>query len=213
MTSNHIYAGTQREKPEKVEVKQEALSDKAERKKPSRRGHHEGTVCQLKDGRYQGRIRYIDDATGEYKRKAVYGKSPKEVRDKLAAFRKKREKGDGEKRDKTFGEWLSEWLENHVKRHKRLTTWENYKTIAEKHIIPTLGKVKLTKLQADDLQKLYNKKLDSGRVDGKGGLSAQTVGLIHLVAHMALEQAHKDNLIPRNVAQDRKSTRLNSSHT
>lgn len=167
----------------------------------SKRGNGEGTITALKEGRWQGRVRYINPNTGEKLRKAVYGKTQKEVREKLKAFIKEIEKGVIPNNGKiTFGEWLESWLEEHVKRTRRLTTWENYETITRVHIKPCIGQIQISKLQARDLQTMYNQKLDNGRVDQKGGLSGKTVGLIHLVCSMALEQAVKEGIISRNVA-------------
>ncbi len=168
----------------------------------TKRGHGEGTIGQLADGRWQGRIRYKDANTGMQYRTAVYGKSQKEARDKLKKVIKDLDCGVAPTTGKmTFGEWLDYWLENHVKRQNRLTTWENYATIVRVHIKPVVGQIRLSHLQARDLQKLYNQKFDSGRVDGKGGLSAKTVGLIHLVCHSALKQAIRENIIARNVTE------------
>jgi hypothetical protein len=44
----------------------------------NRRGHGEGTIYQRKDGRYEASLRL-----GEGKRRSFYGKTRKEVRDKL----------------------------------------------------------------------------------------------------------------------------------
>jgi integrase len=61
------------------------------------------------------------------------------------------------------------------------------------HIVPTLGKIKLKDLRPDQIQTLYNQKLDSGT-------STRTVLLIHAVLHRSLEQALKWGIILRNPA-------------
>lgn len=167
----------------------------------ARRGHGEGTISQLADGRWQGRVRYTEPLSGKKARKAVYGKTQKEAREKLKQFSRKLEDGFAPSKGKmTFGEWIDQWLEQHVKRQKRITTWENYDVLARLHIKPKIGQIKLGALKSADLQNLYNQKIDSGRVDNKGGLSSKTVGLIHLVCHLALKQAVRESLIARNVA-------------
>ena len=168
----------------------------------AKRGNGEGSILQLRDGRWQGRLRYTDPLTGTSHRKAVYGKTAKEARDKLRLFSKELEKGITQKNGSfTFGEWLDQWLDAHVKRQTRLTTWENYFLISKFHIKPEIGNILLDKLQPRDLQNMYNKKRDLGRIDGKGGLSPRYVGLMHLVCNMALKQAVKEGLIARNVSE------------
>jgi integrase len=50
------------------------------------------------------------------------------------------------------------------------------------------------------IQSYYSKALESGRLDGKGGLSAQTVLHHHRVLHDALQQAVRWRLLGRNSA-------------
>ena len=51
------------------------------------------------------------------------------------------------------------------------------------------------------LQKFYLKKLENGRSDGKGGLSARSVLYIHRNIHEALEHAVRMQMVTRNVAK------------
>ena len=74
----------------------------------------------------------------------------------------------------------------------RPPTFLGYETLLTRHVLPTLGKRRLTKLSAHDIDSLYNEKLASG-------LSAQTVKNLHAVLHSALEQAVRTGLIVRNV--------------
>ena len=62
------------------------------------------------------------------------------------------------------------------------------------HLTPTLGGVRLDKLNALQVQSLYGRKLDSG-------LSARTVEIIHATLHKALKQAVVWMLVPRNGAE------------
>jgi integrase len=61
------------------------------------------------------------------------------------------------------------------------------------YLVPTLGWIKLRALTPAHLRGLYREKTETG-------LSARTVGYIHTTIHNALEQAVKDGLVPRNVA-------------
>lgn len=172
--------------------------------KKNKRGHHEGTICQLADGRYQGRIMIgLNPETKKPVRKAVYGKSSKEVRDKLKAIREQME--NGKKVTKmtklTYSQWLDEFLAKDVKPSVRLTTYENYKGIIEKHIKPALGAKLLRDLIAEDFHELKRIKLE-GDADGRGKKSPNTVRLIYLICKMSMRQAKQRGHVPDNVLND-----------
>ena len=64
----------------------------------------------------------------------------------------------------------------------------------QQNTIPRIGSIKLTKLTAHDLQKLYKDLMENGRIDrksghGNPGLSSTTVRSLHLMLHSALERA------------------------
>ena len=58
----------------------------------------------------------------------------------------------------------------------------------------------LDQLKPAMISAAYSKALTSGRVDGKGGLSARTVHHMHTVLKAALEQAVTWEMLPRNPA-------------
>ena len=77
----------------------------------------------------------------------------------------------------------------------------------EQYTIPCIGSIKLTKLTAHDLQKLYKELMESGRTNrksghGSPGLSSTTVRNLHLMLHNALNRAVKERLILRNPTED-----------
>ena len=162
-----------------------------------------GSVREFKKGLYQGRVLLgYDPKTGKEIRPVVYGKSEREAWRKLDQIIARHENGQALKDSKIkFGDWLALWLENHVKVRSRLTTWENYKWVADTHIIPEVGTVPIKNLRPHHLQELYRQKFESGRGDKKGGLSARTIQLIHRICHAALEQAVREDLIIKNVAR------------
>jgi hypothetical protein len=72
-------------------------------------------------------------------------------------------------------------------------TFKPYEAIVRLHIMPTLGKTKLEKLTAMQLERLYRQKLDAG-------LSARRVRYIHVTIRKALKDAVRLQLLARNVA-------------
>ncbi|MFY9503770.1 MAG: site-specific integrase [Dethiobacteria bacterium] len=172
--------------------------------KKTRRGHGEGSITQRKDGRWQGSVLIgYDPETGRQKRKYFYGRTRKEVQDKLIKIIPKVQTGTYREPTKiTVAEWFTTWLNVYMKPSLRPTTWESYRYQVEGHIIPALGHLRLAQLQTAHIQRLYNKKLKSGRLDGrKGGLSPRSIKYIHTVIHSALEQAKKEGMIIINPAE------------
>lgn len=102
----------------------------------------------------------------------------------------------------TVGEFLKLWLDNYAKANVVASTLQRYDEIIRLHLTPTLGHVLLARLNALQIQTYYTQALQSGRKDGTGGLSAQTVLHHHRLLHTALEHAVKWKLLSRNPSVD-----------
>ena len=147
-------------------------------------------IYKRKDGRYEGR--YTIQTPDGPKRKRVYGRKYKEVQRKLAEAMGDAARGlvfDDE--NMTVGEYLDRWLSDAVRGSVRESTFDRDSYLVRSHIKPIIGRRKLAKLTALDVQRLYRDRLDSG-------LSPSTVNKIHTVLHKALSQAVRWELIPRN---------------
>lgn len=157
-----------------------------------KRGNGEGSITQLKDGRWQGR--YTLTTSEGPKRKAVYGKTREEVRKKLAKAIADRDSGYVfDAQNQTVGDYLERWLKDSVEKNVSHRTFHNYRSQIHNHLVPALGRIKLKSLNAANIQSLYRSKLEN--------LSPSSVRYIHAVLHRALEQAVKWNLISHNVAK------------
>ena len=77
---------------------------------------------------------------------------------------------------------------------------ERYVEIARKNIVPLLGQAKLSRLNALQISQAYMKALESGRRDGKGGLSPRTVHHMHRVLKQALKKAVEWRKLTHNPA-------------
>ena len=78
---------------------------------------------------------------------------------------------------------------------------------AKKNIVPLIGGLLLSKLQPVNISEAYAKALESGRRDGKGGLSPRTVHHMHRVLKQALGQAVRWNVLVKNPADLEKKDR------
>ncbi len=92
----------------------------------------------------------------------------------------------------TLGAYLERWLDEAVRDTVKQSTFENYAYVVRRHIIPGLGLVRLRNLKSREVRRLYREKLGAG-------LSPRTVQIIHTVLRRALQQAVRDDVLPRNV--------------
>jgi len=108
------------------------------------RTHGEGTITQRKDGRWQGALQ-VDGI-----RRVVYGKTRKEVVEKLEAIRRlARDAGAIPNPGKrTLGDLLDAWLETKAPNWKPRTL-ADYRELCAVHLRPALGSVHLSKLTPD----------------------------------------------------------------
>ena len=157
---------------------------------PKKRGNGEGSVYRRKDGLWVGQ--YVIKTPNGTKTKYIYSKSRKEAAAKLT--KAVAEKESGLVYDcglLTVEEYLDKWL-HAIQGTVRERTWKRSEEIVRLHLVPTLGKSRLDRLNALQVQSLYRSKRDSG-------LSSRTVQIVHATLHKALKQAVRWSLIPRNI--------------
>ena len=160
---------------------------------PSRRGHGEGSIYQRsEDGRWCTVVD-LGYVNGKRKRKYIYGDTRKEVAEKLKVVLRDQQQGLPIAAERlTVAACLSRWLADVVKGTVRPTTYTSYEGTVRLHIVPTLGRIELSKLTAQHVTALLNAK-------GEAGLSPRSVKYIRTVLRVALNQAVKWNLVVRNV--------------
>jgi integrase len=157
--------------------------------KAARRGNGEGSICQRRNGKWQGAIRLPDG-----RRKYVYGDSRDEVRRKLGVTIQALEGGTlSDSRGMTVGGFLDQWLTEVVAPNRRPSTYKDYEVDVRLHLKPRLGRVSIEKLTPLQVQQLLNAKKASG-------LSAKSVREIRGTLSNALNHAIRWNLISRNPA-------------
>jgi integrase len=102
-------------------------------------------------------------------------------------------------------ERLAQWETSNKIGHK---TAERYRELINNQIIPHLGGKQLQKLRAIDVEAWHNTLIAGGRKDGKGGVSARTIGHAHRVLSKALKEAARFELVRRNVALAEKQPKI-----
>ena len=168
-----------------------------------KRANGEGNIRKRKDGRWEGRYTAGHDAeTGKPIYKNVLGRTQAEARAKLkAAIEEARSLDITRVGRYTVGVWMDEWFENYAKVKVRPSSHQTYRGYIDNHIKPSIGKLPLEKLTSLELQKLYKKLLEKGRVErieSKGqskGLSPKTVRNIHQIIASAMKLAKEQRII------------------
>ena len=104
-----------------------------------------------------------------------------------------------ERSRQTLREYMERWLPA-IRGTIEPSTWESYERNIGNHLLPALGDIPLQALTPDDLSDLYATLAESGRRDGRGGLSARTVQYCHVILHRALSDAVRRGSVVRNVS-------------
>ena len=159
-----------------------------------RRGHNEGSVYERADGRWEAIV-----SLGDGRRKSYYAKTRAEAARKLTAALRDRDRGLSIMRDErlTVEQYLTSWLER-VAPTIGEGTHMRYTEMLRCHVLPTLGRVALTKLSPLQVETLYATLLSDGGKSG-AGLSPTTVRQLHAILHHALKDALRKGLILRNI--------------
>ena len=141
-----------------------------------------------------------DPSTGKRKQQwlAVRG-TKRDAEKKLVELQHQMDTGGYLKPSKiTLGDFLNQWLNDHVWPRLEPRTAEGYEHMIRRHLIPALGAIPLAQLSGQHLQSYYADKLANGRKDGTGGLSPRTVRHHHVTIHTALQSAVKWGLLLGN---------------
>ena len=169
----------------------------------AKRKNGEGTVRLRNDGRWEGRIVIGYDEKGNPKTKSVLAHTKGECLEKLEKLKEECGRtAEKLKPDMPFGDWIDFWYQYFSSPKLRPTTQATYENRIYTHIIPSIGKIPLSKLTQNDLQQFYAKLKRTGRkkdVETKGtSVSDRMVRSCHALCRSALEKAVEEGLITRN---------------
>jgi integrase len=161
----------------------------------TRRANNEGSIWRRRDGRWCGAY-FVPRAGGEGRvRKYVYGHTRSEVHARLTEIIRQVQQGVPVPVHRlTVAEYLDEWLRQVAAQRVLPRTLTGYEGNVRKHIVPRLGRRRLSTLSPRDVRQL----LDALRGEG---LSTRTVQHVHATLRVALEHAVREELVSRNVAK------------
>lgn len=171
------------------------------RAQQTRRAPGSGNIRKRADGRWEARYTAgFDERTGKQIQKSVYGKTQKEVRQKLTKIESEIDIGAYfEPTRITTKDWLEIWLKEYSF-DKKYSTLKTYRAACESHIYPELGRIYIHQLTTSKIQKFYNK-LQNPTDDTKP-LAPKTVKNIHGILRKSLTQAVKNGYININPCFD-----------
>lgn len=168
----------------------------------------EGTISKRRDRSghvtgYKGAVTVGHRLDGQPDRRWVSGASAEAVREKMEALKTARNTGMLARDDgHTVATFTERWLA-HKARIVREVSLDSYRRTLEAHLLPSLGRIRLEKLKASDLDHLYTALLEKG-------LSTRVARYTHTLAHGMLKQAVRWGLVPRNVAEAATPPRLHT---
>ena len=158
----------------------------------TRRGRGEGSITRRADGRWMARVD-LGWQDGKRHRKTLYGRTKREVQDKLREAVQRLEHGlRPVPEQESVGAFLRRWLE-FKQGQLRPRTYASYEHIVRAHLDPGLGRVRLAKLAPHDVAAWL-------RRHQLKGASARTARYARAVLRAALNQALRWELVSRNAA-------------
>ena len=157
-----------------------------------RRGKGEGSVTRRPNGLWMGQAD-LGWQDGKRQRKTIYGRTKREVQDKLRETVQRMGRGEAPiPGQETVASYLQRWLED-KKAEVRPRTYESYEQIVRNHLAPGLGRFRLAKLGPSDVAAWL-------RRQEKRGVSPRTRRYVRSVLRSALNQALRWELVSRNAA-------------
>lgn len=140
-----------------------------------------GSYRLRKDGRYE----WTQKVDG--KRRTLYGKTPKELQEKV----KKVTDLPITPNKLTVSIWFEKWLEVFVKPLKKKATYNQYKILYEQHVMPVLGFRKLSGIKPYDIQSVIAKMNEKKR-------ASKTMKHVKSIMNIAFSKAFDEKLISLN---------------
>lgn len=159
-----------------------------------------GTIRKRSDGRWEARFTTgFDPVTGKQVQKSIYGKTQKEVREKLTELTMEVDTGTYIEPSKmTLEQWMTIWLDEYMF-DKKWSTIKHYKAQANTSIILALGRYPLSQLDPHLIQTFYNSLLR-----GKGRtkpLSPKSIRNVHGILSKCLSTAVRLEYMRQNPAE------------
>lgn len=143
-------------------------------------------IRKRKDGRWEARYPKVCYEEQSTKCGSVYGKTYQEAREKRDWIVQNQAYEQYQTKNFLFKEVLLAWQDSNRLRLKESSVCR-YQNLIDTHILPKLGSIRVEHLNTTIINQFLLQKLESGRLDGSGGLSAAYVRSIALVITSAIQ--------------------------
>lgn len=108
--------------------------------------------------------------------------------------------------DPPLAQWLRQWMEWEVRPGHAQTTTYAYENIIQNHLVPALGRVRLSHITPGLLEEYYH------WLRAERGLSPNTVRKHHILLHTSLQSACRRGLMRTNPVELAVPPRIENSH-
>lgn len=159
----------------------------------SKRGEN---IRKRKDGRWEGRYKrgVKEDGTTQYA--SVYGKTYNEVKEKLLNAKINQENlFVARNNERFFSDILILWFQSNKIRLKG-SSKQRYEYLINTHILPELGGLKASQINASRINTFLAQKLSNGRVNSDKELSPSYVNSIAIIIKSAIDYAIAEQICP-----------------
>lgn len=160
------------------------------------RGYRQGAIYRrASDGLWVGSIELPTGPKGQRRRKVITAKTEAAAKTKLNSVKVDKEKtGDLPTSSQTLESWLNVWYATIAVKKIRPKTAATYRTLIERHIIPTIGNVQLLKLTPAHIRRVEEAIVGAG-------LSSTTAMQAHRILVVAITYAEREGRVLKNVAR------------
>jgi integrase len=161
------------------------------------------TVYLGKDGNWHGRVTVGIKDDGSPDRRHVERKTEASAINAVRALERARESGRVRKAGHapTVEQWLTHWVETIARPSVKYKAYRAYRTAVYHHLIPGLGKHRVTKVEPEHFEKLYAAIIAKGR-------RPATAHQVHRTARTAFGEACNRGIITSNPVERAKAPRI-----
>lgn len=162
----------------------------------SKRANGEGSIAFYSSRNcYRGQLTIGVDENGKAKRKSFYGKTKKEVKEKMETYKLLNPINKAAINEYTVATWFNYWLWNIKKRDIKPKTFERYECIYRNYIKGSeIANIPLYKFKLNNLQAYYNRLSDNGK-------SPSIIKTINEKLKSSMIDAEKNGYIEKNYCQ------------
>ena len=169
----------------------------------------QSTIYKGKDGYWHGRVTVGIRDDGRTDRRHVMSTNKATVTAKVRALEKDRDAGRVTRAGENWSveEWLKHWLEDLTAPYVKDNTLSGYRVAVNYHLIPAIGKHRLTALRPEHLERLYLRMLTNPTKRGSLTKPA-TAHQVHRTVRAALNEAVRRGHLAKNPALLARTPRL-----